>query len=60
MLDPKPYLLSQAHLREIRHHLHSQCFDIEENVIKRGNCIFSFESKMGKDVGIRFQLPKSH
>jgi hypothetical protein len=39
-------------LRDLRHHLQAQGFEVEENILVHGSCaVDSFEEKMGKDVG---------
>lgn len=42
----------QAHLRDLRHHLQAQGFEVEENILVHGSCaVENFEEKVGKDVG---------
>jgi hypothetical protein len=39
-------------LRDLRHLLQARGFEVEEDILVRGNCIVdTFESKMGKDHG---------
>jgi hypothetical protein len=38
------------HLRELRHLLGLDGYTVEESILIRGNCLFSWEDKVGKEL----------